>query len=229
MNSLPTTSSKPVNASAAAPFDITQWVLKFKVPFLSTIVAILLTVLSVGLYQYYQDGLQEKYADVIYQFEQNEWQQMQAAKIDSAAFFEQFTKLTQQVKHSVALVPLVLKMSDDFLEKKQFQQSKELLEYAANNLVGKNIYTNYFIRSRLAVANENLGDFAGAINQLEKLNQQQSKILEAKTYLDLGRLYLLTKQVEQAKTSLQYLTDNFATDEYGKLAKIYLQQLSGKE
>ena len=227
MNSLPSTS---------ASFDLTQWVLKFKVPFISAVALILVLVLGVGIYHYYQEHQQDKYAEMIYQFEQNDWKKLQEAKpelspgkIEITAFSEQFRKLAQQVKHSVVLIPLVLKIADTFLEKQQYQESKEFLDYAANKLVGKNVYTNYFIRSRLAVVNENLGDYAGAISQLEKLNQQQSKILEAKTYLDLGRLYLLTKQMEQAKTSFEYLVEKFADDEYGKLAKIYLQQLREKE
>jgi outer membrane protein assembly factor BamD (BamD/ComL family) len=51
-------------------------------------------------------------------------------------------------------------------------------------------------------------------------------MMKSKVALDLGRMYLLQNEKGKAQTQFDYIISNFPNDEYAKLAKLYLSQMS---
>lgn len=59
-----------------------------------------------------------------------------------------------------------------------------------------------FLRIRLATALENLKDYSGALSHYQWLANNDDKVLAAKHYTDLGRMYLLTGNKEKPQVVL---------------------------
>jgi tetratricopeptide (TPR) repeat protein len=103
--------------------------------------------------------------------------------------------------------------------------AKKVMVILQKHYLHKNSYIDYSIYVRQAVLDEDAKDYKGAIKSLNAVLSLPVKIMEAKTYLDLGRLYIKVGNREKAKSSLFYVVDNFAGEEFAKLAHLYLAQL----
>lgn len=83
----------------------------------------------------------------------------------------------------------------------------------------------FFIVNKLAVNYENSAQNEKAIETLEKLVAMEMPVLKAKIYLDLGRLYKKTGNLDKARANFNYVVEKHEDSEYAKMAKLYLSQL----
>ena len=75
------------------------------------------------------------------------------------------------------------------------------------------------------MAYENAGNNEKALESLESLVKSNVGFMEAKVYLDLGRLALSLGQTDKARSNLQWVIDKGNDAEMTLLAKLYLSQL----
>lgn len=124
----------------------------------------------------------------------------------------------------LGLLPLVIKSSDALVANSHFTEARSVL--AIGEKIASDDYSKYFILSRQAVVFEDMGEDKLAIETLEKMTSQSTKIFEGKTYLDLGRLYLKTNDKEKAKKSFTHVIEkNKDEAEFVKLAQLYMAKL----
>lgn len=121
-------------------------------------------------------------------------------------------------------VPLVLSVLNEIERAELEVDTTAVLEkYIKYYSPKESIYL--YLGFKLAVVYENAGNTKGAIDILEKMVAANTKILEAKIYLDLGRLYLAEGQADKAKANFEYITKNHANTEYSKLADLYMMEM----
>ncbi len=85
--------------------------------------------------------------------------------------------------------------------------------------------STYYYSLYSSVLHEDKGDYKEAIRVLKSTLSSGLK-LEEKTYLDLGRLYILDGQMDQAKNNFQHLLKNFPSSKEANLAKIFANENS---
>lgn len=123
-----------------------------------------------------------------------------------------------------AAVPMVLKVVNE-IERAELgiDMIPTLEKYIKHFSPKERIYL--FPALKLATLYENAGNTDAAISILEKLVAAGNKVMEAKIYLDLGRLYLQKDQSDKARANFEYITKNYANTEFSKLADLYLMEM----
>ena len=187
------------------------------------LVALVVLVLSFGLYSSFADKSKAEFNSKIYTFDTTILKTFNE-KSDPKAIVTSLTKLKSEVGNYSGLVPVVIKASDILMGQSHLNEALDVLVLGQN--VSKNEYADYFILSRLAVVYEDLGQDQKAIETLEKMNAHALKIFEGKNYLDMGRLYLKMGNKEKAKTSFNFVVEKAKDEsEFVKIAKLYLTKL----
>lgn len=131
-------------------------------------------------------------------------------------------KATEVVKDLDSSAPFLSIMSSVFDKLKTKPELKDQFSSFLNLLQSKSNHSlsTYYYNLYSSVHHEEHGNYAEAIKSLKK-NFDSDVKLEEKTYLDLGRLYLLNNQKEEAKTNFNYLISKFPKSQEADLAKIY--------
>ena len=120
---------------------------------------------------------------------------------------------------------LVLSAVDLLLKNKMYQGVVDVLTLSKDKGLAKNPYVNYLFTTRMAVAQEDLGQKEAAVQTLETLLNSPVKILQGKLYLDLGRLYKNLGDNAKAKSNLEYVVQNSKQADFLKMARLYLTEI----
>lgn len=192
---------------------------------ISLIIIILFSVLGWGVYTTYSSDKDLEIGNQVYTFQQTAFKDFSDKKIPSVEFVQELTKLTDLIGSFKGIVPLIIESADLLIERGNNKEALPTLEGAYTNFSGKNSYIKYFVGTRLAVVYENLDRNTDAIKVLEEINNSSVKLLGPKVYLDLGRLYKKSGDLDKAKVSFEYVVENFNEPEFSKIAKLYLTTL----
>lgn len=203
--------------------DATSFVSKNKNTIIALLAAIVIAVVGFGVYSTFADKSKTEYNSKIYAFDSGTLKSF-TDKSDPKAVVEGIKNLQKEVGNYAGLVPVIIKASDLLTETQHLNEALEVLNTGLKS--AKNEYAEYFLLSRLAVVQEDLGQNQAAIDTIENMNSKSVKVFEGKNYLDLGRLYLKMGNKEKAKASFTYVVEKTKDDsEFVKLAKLYLSKL----
>ncbi len=188
------------------------------------LVLIVVGVIGAGFYSQFSDESKTEYNSLIFKFEQGPMKTFMDSGTDSQALLASFKELHKTVKNYSGLFPIVIKLSDNLVARKNLNEALEVL--TIGQTLSSNEYNIYFVMARLAVVYEDLGQDQKAIDTLLSMNSSKLKIFEGKNYLDLGRIYLKQGLKDKAKVSFQYVVDKAHDEaEFVKIAKLYLAKI----
>jgi predicted negative regulator of RcsB-dependent stress response len=203
--------------------EIGEWIAENKNLAISLVLIIVLAVIGWGVYQMQVESSNNEKAGVVFKFTESSLKQFSDKKIDAAALVAAHSKLHKDVSGFKGLFATDLLVADQLMAKGNNDEAKAILEKTIT--LAEDAVQAYLVRTRLAVVYEDLGEYKNAISVLEEVNNSQMKLMEAKTYLDLGRFYLAIGQKDKAKVNFEYVLNNMAQDEFAKLAKLYLSEM----
>jgi predicted negative regulator of RcsB-dependent stress response len=203
--------------------DMGTWIERNKNLAIGILILILVGIAGYGILMNQAGKSKDKNDNSIYDFTSQSLVAFDKKEIDSNALVEKYNALSKDVGSYSGLFPAAINVSDALFNSGNRKQAIEVLKSSQASF--KDSYQIYLISSRLATMLEDEGQVDEAITVLEGLSGTNLKVLEEKTYLDLGRLYLDKGNSEKAKASFQYVVDNGKENEFIKLAKLYLAEL----
>lgn len=205
--------------------EIGSLIAKNKMAVILGVVFILLAVVGYGFFSTYQGKVTREVNNTSYRFTQDVFTSLKDKKLSPGKFVAQLEAMASKVSYHDALIPLFFKSIDEVYKQGDLASAQRIIDSVSKNYSKKNSYLDYFIYVRKSAILEDQKKYSEAIEVLNKVISLPVKVMEAKTYLDLGRLYIKVGNKQKAKTSLFYVVDNFAKEEFAKLAHIYLAQI----
>lgn len=205
--------------------EVGSFIAKNKASVISGVVFLLLLVITYGFYTTHQEKLTEQASGNAYKFEQSAYQSLESGSLTAGKYLSQLETVIKTNDFHEAFIPVLFKSFDYLYKKKDFMTSAKIIDIISKHYSNKNGYLDYFILVRRASLLEDEKKYKEAIDVLNHINSLSVKVMEAKTYLDLGRLYILAGNKEKAKTSLFYVIDNFGQEDFAKVARIYLAKI----
>lgn len=203
--------------------DAGNFVSKNKNTIIAVLAGIVIAVIGFGVYSNFADKSKTEYNSKVYAFDTGTLKSFND-KSDPKALVEGIKNLQKEVGNYAGLIPVIIKASDLLTETAHLNEAQEVLNTGLKS--AKNEYAEYFLLSRLAVVQEDLGQNQAAIDTIESMNSKSVKVFEGKNYLDLGRLYLKMGNKEKAKASFTYVVEKTKDEgEFVKLAKLYLSKI----
>ncbi len=216
-----TTPHNPVD-EALQSTELGTFISRNKVSVIGFVVFIILGVFAWGGYSVYSNSKNDELSAVVYDYKDKNFAKLVAKTMTPADYTKGYLEMASNLKGFVGLTPLAINSSDELTKQGDLEGSLKVLETVKDQ---SNPYVTYFVHSRMAVNNEDLGKTDLAIANLETIVKANIKVMESKTYLDLGRLYLKKGEKAKAKTNFQYVIDNLGQAEFVKLAKLYLADM----
>lgn len=198
---------------------------KYRIHVFSLLVVIVLGIIGGGLYFQHKSKVDLSIGDMIFNFEDSSLKKFKDDKMSSQELITASEQLLKATKSHDGVASVLLKTADVLIEKGKLEDALKILETVKKSFYGNDNYLNYFIVSRLSVVYEDLGKVNEAIDLLEGFNKNAVKPLEVKVYLDLGRLYKVSGNVEKAKQNLLYVVEKDKGSEFEKIAKLQLMEL----
>lgn len=157
----------------------------------------------------------------VYEFNQGSLKSLVEKKLEAPAFVEAFERLNTKLGSYDGLFPVGIESANQLITLGHNEQALAVL----NTLKPHNPYQRFVLATNLAVTHENMGNKEAAMTALEDLVKGNVGIMEAKVYLDLGRLALELGQNDKARSNLQWVIDKGTDAEMTLLARLYLSKL----
>jgi len=186
------------------------------------VVLIIAGVFAWGGYNTFTTSKNDELGSIVFNFKNANFKNLTEKKMSPKDFTAAYSTMASEVKDFSGLVPFALLASDELFKQDAVESSLKVLKTVENH---SNPFMVYFVYSRMAVAHEDLSQVDLAIADLEKIVKANVKVMESKTYLDLGRLYLKKGDKVKAKSNFQFVVDNLGQAEFVKLAKLYIADL----
>lgn len=216
-----TTPHNPVD-EALQETELGAFISNNKSSVIGFVILLILGVFAWGGYTAYKSSQDDKLGAVVYDFKAKNFNSLVSKTMSPSDYTKGYLEMSSSMNGFVGLTPLAISSSDELTKQGDLEGSLKVLETVKGQ---SNPYIVYFVYSRMAVNHEDLGKVDLAIADLEKVVQANIKVMESKTYLDLGRLYLKKGETAKAKTNFQYVIDNLGQAEFVKLAKLYLAEM----
>lgn len=194
-----------------------------------TLAILFLVLLVVGtagfsIYRNQSEENKEQALTEIYKFNATKLVEFQNKKITKEDVVASYNALNPKVLKNPGIFTLATDLAIELKAQGANPDAIKILESALGNYANSN-YAYYLIASNLAVLYEDENLLDKAISTLEAITKAKVKVMESKTYFDLGRLYKLKGDTNNAHVNFNYVLTNFASDEYAKLAKIYMSEM----
>lgn len=204
--------------------DVFQLIQKNKVWIGLVIALIVIAVLGWGYYSTHKHTQDEVSAAKVLMFQNGTLKELTENKIDAQKAVEGFSLLVGEVGKFSGTLPVGVQLADQLLISGKADLAASVL--MTLKPLAKNEYATYVVLSRMAVALEDSGKIDEAIKALEELAQNNLKIFQGKTYLDLGRMYLKKGDKEKARSNFEYVVTKAKDEiEFVKIANLYLGQM----
>ena len=193
-------------------------------------VLLLLTavLISVPLIQNKKEKGREVVAQALQDLDQK-IQSFETDKLPLSELLQTIKDIDQKYGQEEAGAVALLEAAKVLAKKGQDQEALNILEGKAK-LFSTNPYLSFFINKISASLFENLGKTQEAIDALEVINGNPSKLFAAGINFDLGRLY--EKQGNQAKAQEKFqavLDGGEKGDEITRLAELKISELNSKQ
>lgn len=203
--------------------EMGAFIAKNKVLMIGVVVAALAGVIGFGVWNWMHSKRNIQAETAIYEYGQGSLKSFSEKKIDGAALLSGFQNLEKNIGNANGLFPIGIETAAQLSEVGQFENAIIVLN--SLNSAASNPYQKFVLATNLSVANENAGNNEKALESLESLVKSNVGFMEAKVYLDLGRLALSLGQTDKARSNLQWVIDKGNDAEMTLLAKLYLSQL----
>lgn len=191
---------------------------------IAILVAIVAGTAGFSIYRNQSEESREQAMTEIYQFSTAKLSEFQNKKITKEEILTSYNALNPKVLKNPGIFSLATDLALELRNQGAIEDAIKVLEPALGNYATSN-YAYYLIALNLAVLYEDNNQLDKAIATLEGITKSKLKIMESKTYFDLGRLYKLKGDANNAHVNFNYVMTNFASDEYAKLAKIYMSEM----
>ncbi len=205
-----------------------EFIVKYRTAVIAFVLLLVVGVIGFGFYSKYKSGVSEAMDKIIYAYTTSALQDFKDGKIDADKLIVEFNLLQDKIGNYDGGVASVIDTSDTLVSKNKLEQALVVAKSGHSKYSRSSAYVNYFIATRLVAIYEDLDKTNDAIALLEGLQTSSVKLLESKNYLDLGRLYYKAGNLDKAKTNLDYLVNNFSQDEFAKIGKLFLDEISKK-
>lgn len=202
--------------------ELGAFIAKNKSSVIGFVVLIILGVFAWGGYAVYESNKNDELSSVAFDFKNKNFSNLVSKSMTTSDYTKAYLDMAAKMPGFVGLTPLAINSSDELTKQGDLEGSIKVLDTVKDQ---SNPYIKYFVYSRMAVNHEDLGNTDKAIESLEGIVKANIKVMESKTYLDLGRLYLKKGEKAKAKTNFQYVIDNLGQAEFVKLARLYLADM----
>lgn len=210
--------------SALRETEIGEFILKYKKAILGIFLVLIVTILAMVAVSYRNKENNKKWSEQIYSFKTDVFKNYSDKKTESSKLKEQFEKMMDGMKgEQISLLPLI-EVVDELYKNKESAMALDFLSRYGTDSLKKDPVSLYLVNSRMATLLEESGEVDQAIVYLERLLSSPVKIMESKTVLDLGRLYLKKGDKEKAQAQFQFVIDNTTQQDLVKLARLYKGQ-----
>ncbi len=216
-----TVKSTPIN-DVLKETELGGFIGKYKIQLAVGICAVIVAFIGVASYLHFKSEKEKEFASAVFQFEEGSFKSFKEGKINPEEFIKSLNDLEKQVTFFSGAVPILLQSSDLLAKKSLKAEAISILNTLRINLPRDAFFQRYFLLARLAALYEDQGDFAASVSVLEELHSLPYKVYESRVYLDLGRLYLKTNNIEKAKSSFQYVIDSGNDTDLAQIARLYM-------
>lgn len=203
--------------------DLGHTIYEYRKLLMAVVVAVVVGTVGFVIWKQSVQSAHNEAAIEIFDFQTKVWNEAKAQKIPVDELMSLYRALPAQAKSAPLMLPLALEMSKFLFEQGKLTEADEVLN-SFDAAKGSPI-TGTFVAFQRSVVLESLGKNEEAVAILETVAQNKDSILKPKLYLEIGRLSLAKGNKEKAKTSFEYVVNNYPNDEYAKLAKLYLSEV----
>lgn len=203
--------------------EIGGWIAKNKSASIAIVVLLIAGVLGFGFYNHFSTKKANETADRLYQFETVELTKLSKNEIDHSTVITSWNSLKKSISGDIVALT-ELSLVSQLIEKDKLSDALTILESGVTQYSNNQIL--YFYRTQLASIYEDMNQEAKAVEQLKKVVTSNVKYLEAKVYVDLGRLHLSLGQTSEAKTHFEYVVNKLKDAEFIRIAKLYLSEMN---
>jgi tetratricopeptide (TPR) repeat protein len=193
---------------------------------LSLVVIVVVALLGYGANSYMQQQREQDLASASYSFSQGALLELTNKKVTPQEFVSQFNSLDAGLRSSITFTPTLINSVKELVKQQDLKAALAILEPQSSRSHAPRNYGDYLVARWLVTIYEDMGEGQKAVDLLEELNSAPFKVLEARNYLDLGRIYIALDNYEKASLNLDYVIQNFPNDPLGKMARIYLEQIN---
>lgn len=185
------------------------------------LVAILVGVIGWMSVTKYKASQELKGSELVFNFQNETWEKVKAGQLSTDELISRFSSLDDIAKSSASMISLALEMSKFLAEKGEADKAINLLR----GLKAPNDLSKFFVAHQKAVLLETAGKVDEAIAVIEDVKKTKDLLMPAHLELFLGRLYLVKRDLNQAKSIFQSIIDTYPHEEEAKLAKLYLGEI----
>ena len=195
-----------------------------KKPIMIAGVIIVLAIIAVTIYKNQSNQKANELLNDAYKFESSVIAPYMKGDIESDSAVKSLLNAKSELVGNPNLVPAILEASAKLESEGKVAEATQVLQVWLNEFsAGSQMYL--FIATKLAPMYEDAGNADKAIEIYEALVGANYEVLQAKMYLELGRLYLAKGNNDKAKSFLGHVIENHESTEYAKYARLYLQQI----
>lgn len=203
--------------------DWAEVVNRLKIPLIGLFALIVMAVVGWGILSHQMKAKQAKNDDTIYQYDLKYLAPLSEKKVSAEEAIAQYNSLKSELKNYQGLYPVALRLADVLTAQGQKDQVRPIVEDAFNH--SDSVYVKALAGMRLAALLEDMNDLEGAEKTLLAMASSKVKVMEAKIYLDLGRISLLKGDKEKAREHFEFVRDNTQEQEFIRMAKLYLSKI----
>lgn len=227
-----TTTTSTNNSSNVPPTQVDEalnqtelggWIAQNKNLFIGLVVAAVVGVIAFGVTTHLNTKKNNEFANLVYDFEATKLDQYNSGNMTAKELVDSWNTLPSDILGFGTHAAIELSIVEKLVNKGETDLALGLLEKSAPHV--KSNYLTYFYNTHLAAIYEDKGETDKAIDLLKKLLSSNSKFLEGKLYVDLGRLHLAKGEKDLAKSNFQYVIDNVKDAEFKRIATLYLSDL----
>ncbi len=200
------------------------WIAQNKVPVLSAVILIIVGVFAFGGYRHMVETKNNEGSNALYSVVSTNLPLFEKGSLSAEDFSSKFMSEWESVGHFEGGVSFAIEVSDALRAKNKYELAHNIMMKAAESTSSPQAL--YFVHARAAVLAEDLGKKEMAIDHLNKILSSGAKYLEGKVYLDLGRLYRESGDLEKAKTSFEWVVEKGKEAEFKKVARLYLEEMA---
>ena len=201
--------------------DLGHYLYEYRKLFFGLIIAILVGVTGFVSWKESQKSNALNTSVKVFEFQNTQWKEAQEGKLSVQELAARFDKLPAEVQSAPVMVPVGLEMGKFLFDKGAHADAEAVL----SKLNTTHPISAFFIGLQRIAVLEKLEKTDEAIAVLEKLTKMKDAIMAARIHMELGRLYLVKGDKNQARNQFDVILSTYPNDESAKLAKLYLSQI----
>lgn len=205
--------------------DFGHFINTHKKTVMSAIAVLLIGLIGFSVYQTQEENSNQQVSYKVFEFSVTKLKEFKENKITKDQLATEYFNLGHKILKNPAIYVLATEVSLELRKQNDLATAIKVLAPVLDTF-SKSNFGYYFVAANLAVLYEENNELDNAIKTLETLSQAKVKTMEGKTYFDIARLYKMKGDTAKAKTGFEYVINNFATDEYAKVAKVFLTQMN---